>query len=51
MDKLMNLTVGQIVGRIAGIIAALSIFIEITPIKVNPISALLKWVEIGRAHV
>ena len=44
MDKLMNLTVGQIVGRIAGIIAALSIFIEITPIKVNPISALLKWI-------
>lgn len=39
----MNLTLGQIVGRIAGVIAALSIFIEITPVKINPISALLRW--------
>lgn len=44
MEALMNLTVGQIVGRIAGIITVLSIFIEITPVKINPISALLRWV-------
>lgn len=44
MEALMNLTVGQIVGRVTGIIAALSIFIEITPVKINPISDLLKWI-------
>ena len=44
MEAFMNLTLGQIVGRIAGVIAALSIFIEITPVKINPISALLRWV-------
>lgn len=43
MEAFMNLTLGQIVGRIAGVIAALSIFIEITPVKINPISALLRW--------
>lgn len=44
MEAFMNLTLGQIVGGIAGVIAALSIFIEITPVKINPISALLRWV-------
>lgn len=44
MEAFMNLTLGQIVGRIAGVIAALSIFIEITPVKISPISALLRWV-------
>ena len=43
MEAFMNLTLGQIIGRIAGVIAALSIFIEITPVKINPISALLRW--------
>lgn len=44
MEAFMNLTLGQIVGSIAGVIAALSIFIEITPVKINPISALLRLV-------
>lgn len=44
MEAFMNLTLGQIVGRIAGVIAVLSIFIEITPVKINPVSALLRWV-------
>lgn len=44
MEAFMNLTLGQIVGRIAGVIAALSIFIEITPVKISPISAMLRWV-------
>lgn len=44
MEAFMNLTLGQIVGRIAGVIAVLSIFIEITPVKINPISALLRWI-------
>lgn len=44
MEAFMNLALGQIIGRIAGVIAVLSIFIEITPVKINPISALLRWV-------
>lgn len=44
MEAFMNLTLSQIVGGIAGIIAVLSIFIEITPVKINPISHLLRWV-------
>lgn len=44
MDAIMGLTLSQLVGRIAGIIAVASIFIEITPIKLNPISHILKWV-------
>lgn len=44
MEAFMNLTLGQIVGRIAGVIAVLSIFIEITPVKINPISALMRWI-------
>lgn len=41
---IMNLTVGQIVGGSIGILAVISFFIEITPIKINPISAILKWI-------
>ena len=44
MDTLMNLTLGQILGSIAGIVVVLSIFIEITPIKVNPVSKFLGWI-------
>lgn len=43
MKAFMNLTLGQIIGRIVGIVAVLSIFIEITPVKINPISSLLRW--------
>lgn len=43
MDALMDLTVSQIVARIAGFIAIASVFIEITPIKINPISHILRW--------
>ena len=39
----MGLTVGQIIGGSIGIFVILSIFIEITPIKVNPVSSFLKW--------
>lgn len=44
MEAFMDLTLGQIIGGIAGIVAVLSIFIEITPVKINPISSLLRWV-------
>ena len=44
MEAFMNLTVGQMIGAVVGVVAALSIFIEIVPVKINPISALLRWV-------
>lgn len=44
MEVLMGLTLGQIIGRIAGALAALSIFVEITPVKINPISSILRWI-------
>lgn len=43
MEHLMNLTLAQIVGGVAGIIVLMSVFIEITPIKINPISCFFKW--------
>lgn len=44
MDVLMNATIGQLVGGGLGIVAILSIFIEFTPIKLNPVSAILNWI-------
>lgn len=41
---MMGLTIEGLIGRITGIIAAVSVFIEITPIKINPVSAILGWV-------
>lgn len=43
MDTIMSLTLGQIIGGSIGIIVLCSIFIEITPIKINPVSAFLRW--------
>lgn len=44
MNELSNLRFGQVCGSIAGVITFISIFIEITPIKVNPVSTFLSWV-------
>lgn len=44
MEQLISLTLAEAFGSIAGIIIVVSIFIEITPIKVNPVSHLLKWI-------
>lgn len=44
MEALMNATVGQLIGGGLGIIALLSVFIEFVPIKLNPVSTLLKWI-------
>ena len=44
MDVLMNATVGQLIGGGIGVIAILSMFIEFTPIKLNPISDFLNWI-------
>lgn len=38
------MTVREVVGRLLEFAAVASIFIQITPIKWNPISSLLKWV-------
>ena len=44
MDFILNATIGQLVGGGIGILAFLSAFIEIVPIKVYPISAILNWI-------
>lgn len=44
LEGVMDMTVGQLVGGLAGIVTLLSVFIEITPIKVKPVSAFLSWV-------
>ena len=38
-----DITLGQIIGSLAGIFVVLSIFIEITPIKITPVSSALSW--------
>ena len=45
MDALMELTVGQIIGWVAGVLAGLSVIIEFSKkIKFNPLTAILKWI-------
>lgn len=39
----MQMSLGQLIGYLAGIIVVLSTFIEITPVKINPVSAALNW--------
>lgn len=43
MENLSNLTIGQIMGGSAGVFVLLSLFIEITPVKIYPVSAFLRW--------
>lgn len=44
METILNMSLSQIFGGIAGIIVILSVFIEITPFKVNPVSSFLGWI-------
>lgn len=44
MDWVMNATIGQLIGGGFSIILFISLFIEFTPIKINPISDLLEWI-------
>lgn len=44
MEELFGMSFGQLMGSAAGLIAALSLFIEITPIKWNPVSSILNWI-------
>ena len=54
MEKLLNaigkMTFGEIAQNAALIIVIISVFIEITPIKINPISSLLSWLG-GKINV
>jgi len=43
MEELLTMPLGSLIGGMAGIAFLLSVFIEITPIKINPISKFLKW--------
>lgn len=43
MKQLMDLTLAQAIGSVAGIVVVISIFIEIAPIKINPLSHFLRW--------
>ena len=44
MEAIKEMSIGEILKWIAGVAAMLSIFIQITPIKWNPLSSLLKWI-------
>ena len=48
MDALIEfvkgMSAGEIVGNVTLLLVALSAFIEITPIKINPISSLMRWI-------
>lgn len=43
IEKISQMTLGEIVGNSTLLLFALLSLVEITPIKVNPISAILKW--------
>lgn len=38
------MTIGQIIGSVAAVITVLSVFVEIVPVKINPVSKILDWV-------
>ena len=44
MEAILSMSLSQLFGGIAGIVVVLSIFVEITPIKINPVSGFLKWI-------
>ena len=43
IETLSNVSVGQVLAGGAGVIALASVFIEITPVKINPVSKFLAW--------
>lgn len=44
MEQLTSMTLAEIFGGVAGVVVFISIFIEITPIKINPVSRFLRWI-------
>ena len=43
IETLSAVSVGQVLAGGAGVIALVSVFIEITPVKINPVSKFLAW--------
>lgn len=43
IETLSTVSVGQVLAGGAGAIALVSVFIEITPVKINPVSKFLAW--------
>lgn len=43
IETLSAVSVGQVLAGGAGVIALVSVFIEITPVKINPVSRFLAW--------
>jgi len=43
LEQLLSMPISSLIGGTAGLAFLLSICIEITPIKINPISKFLKW--------
>lgn len=43
IETLSTVSVGQVLAGGAGVIALVSVFIEITPVKINPVSKFLAW--------
>lgn len=43
MEKLLELSLGQLIWSGTGVIVMLSLFVEIVPVKINPLSAVAKW--------
>ena len=43
-ETMKDMTASEIVGDALLLLVGLSAFIEITPIKINPISSILKWI-------
>lgn len=44
MNGIFTLPWKEIFGWISGVLCAASVFVEIAPVKINPVSALLKWI-------
>lgn len=44
MEVIKEMSIGELLKWIAGIVATLSVFIQITPISWNPLSSLLEWI-------
>lgn len=42
---LKEMPTGEIVKKATLLLAVLSLFVEITPIKINPLSALMRWIS------
>ena len=43
IETLSTMSVGQILAGGAGVVTLVSVFIEITPVKINPVSKFLAW--------